>query len=130
MRISKEQIEAINKQCPMDWQVNEQGIFSQPYGIPDKIKSPVIYMRWETGGVSGGSCWDSSDPQPYEISETPEFEALDITIKELAPNISYLMYRKIEKLIKDSTITEWEYYGNCTDFGIKYIVLDDLLRLL
>jgi len=129
--MTKEQIEKINKLSPMKWQENEQGIFTEPWGIPDNIKVPVIYMRWETGGVSGGSCWDDSDPQPYTSdNEKPKFECLDLVIKELMPNISFMQFREVEKLIKSTEETDWEYYGNCTNFDIEYIILEDLERLL
>lgn len=88
-------------------------------------------MRYETGGVSGGSCWDDSNPQSYTVSD-PEnsFVALDIILKELKPGISYLEYKDIEKLINSNDNRQWEYYGNCVDYLIKYIVFDKLLKKL
>lgn len=131
MELTAKQIEMINKAAPMEWQKNEQGIFTQPWGIPDNIKEPVIYMRWETGGVSGGSCWDSSNLQPYVREEgEPKFDVLDLTLKELCPQITYLQFREIENLIKSNKKTEWEYYGNRTDFSVKFIVLSDLISYL
>lgn len=131
MELTTEQIKKINKLAPNDWQINEQGIFTQPNGIPVHIKTPVIYMRWRTGGVSGGSCWESSNPQHYTCSgDKPKFEVLDLVLKEIAPNISYLQFREIEKLIHTNSETEYEYYGNCTEFDIEYIILSDLIRML
>lgn len=124
--MDKETIEKINAKCPYG-----QGIFLQPYGIPDDIKELVIYSSYESGGVSGGSCWDSSNPQPY-TEERPKdhMEVLDIVLKTVAPDISYLQYREIEKLIHDNRKSEWEYYGNRTDHEIQYILLSDLEKLL
>jgi hypothetical protein len=120
--MTKEQIQNINKKCPY-----EQGIFVEPYGIPVHIKEPVIYMRYSTGGVSGGSCWEWSNPQPYHNNEPkPNFEVLDLVLRELKPNISYLQYREIEKLIHTNQETHYEYYGNSTDFQIQYIILSEL----
>lgn len=131
MELTAEQIEKINKLAPMEWQTNEQGIFTEPYGIPTSIKEPVIYMRWETGGVSGGSCWDSSNPQHYTVdSGEPKFEVLDLVLTELMPSISYLQYKQIEKLIRNADYTDHEYYGNCTEFEVKYIVLSELIKTL
>ena len=130
MEITKEIIDKINKACPMDWQVNEQGIFKQPFGVPDNIDGYVIYMRYESGGVRGGSCWDSSNPTPYTNDDVPNFEVLDIFLKEVCPQISYLKYKEIENSILDSTDSEWEYYGNRTDFEIKYIRLDRVLEIV
>jgi len=53
-------IKLVNSKCPYD-----QGIYSEPNYVPIHIKEPVVYMRYTTGGVSGGSCWDESDPRPY-----------------------------------------------------------------
>lgn len=125
MDLTKEQIDKINAECP-----HEQGIFTEPYGIPFRIKEPVIYIRYETGGVSGGSCWDESDPRPYSLSEFPEFKVLDMVIKEVNPNISYLKYKEIEELIHSNEETEWEYYGNSTDYTIKFVILSELLDTL
>lgn len=131
MELTKEQIEKINKLAPNEWQTNEQGIFTEPFGIPVHIKEPVIYMRWETGGVSGGSCWDSSNPQPYKNKKgKPTFEVLDLVLKELMPTISFLQFREIEKLIHTASDSQYEYYGNCTDFDIEYIVLSELISTL
>lgn len=124
--MTQEQITNINKICPYD-----QGIFVEPNWIPVHIKEPVIYMRWSSGGVSGGSYLDSSNPQPYyNEDEPPAFEVLDLVLKELKPNIQYLQYKELEKLTHTNSETEHEYYGNCTDWKVKYIVLSDLEVLL
>ena len=47
--MTKEEIIEINSKCP-----DNQGIFVQPSMIPVDIKEPVIYCRYETGGVFGG----------------------------------------------------------------------------
>ena len=131
MELTKEQIDKINKVAPNEWQENEQGIFIQPFGIPVHIKEPVVYMRWHTGGVSGGSCWDHSNPQPYSSNnKKPKFEVLDLVLKELCPNIYFLQFRDVEKLIQSDSKTEYEYYGNCEEFDIEYVVLSELIELL
>jgi hypothetical protein len=127
MRLTEEDIKVINKSLKDSW---NQGIFTEPNWIPDDIKEPVIYMRWESGGVSGGSCWDDSDPRPYNIDERPAFEVLDSVLMKLCPNISYLTYKKVETLIRSNSKTEWEYYGNCTDWTVEYVVLSELYKLL
>ena len=129
--LTKEQIEKINMLSPREWQSNEQGIFTEPYGIPIHIKEPVIYCRYETGGVSGGSCWDDSDPQPYTV-KLPEnrMKVLDLVLAELNQNITYSQYKQIQNLIHTNNETDYEYYGNSTDFQIEYIILSDLIKLL
>ena len=119
-------IKSINKKCPYN-----QGIFKQPNGIPVSVKEHVVYCRYETGGYSGGSCWDDSDPQPY-VEDVPKdrFKVLDIVLEELFPDIKYLQYKQIEELIKDNEDTEMEYYGNSTDWKCEYIVLSELESLI
>ena len=127
MELTKEQIEKIEILLPN----YEQGIYTEPYGILHTIKEPVIYMRWKTGGVSGGSCWDSSNPKSYvNDKEKPNFEVLDLVLSELMPTITYLQFKEIEKLIHTNDETEYEYYGNCTDYEIKYVILSELIRKL
>lgn len=131
MELTEDQIKKINELAPYEWQLNEQGIFIQPYGVPVHIKKYVVYMRWETGGVSGGSCWESSNPQRYEREGgKPEFKVLDLVLNELLPTITYLQYKQISDLIHTNSETEYEYYGNSTDFSVEYIVLSELIDLL
>lgn len=126
MELTKEQIEKINNECP-----ENQGVFIEPYGIPVHIKEPVIYSRYEVGGYSGGSCWDSSNPQPYHKDAPKDrMKVLEIVLKVLKPQISFLEYRMIEGLIHDNFETEYEYYGNSTEWFIEYIKLSDLYEAL
>jgi len=130
MELTEDQIQEINEKAPTIWQENEQGIFKEPFGIPTHIKTLVIYMRYETGGVRGGSCWDSSNPQEYMVDKIPSFEVLDLTLKAICPDLSYLDYKGVEKLVQSTDYTDHEYYGNCTDFEIKYLVMEDLIHYL
>jgi len=126
MELTKEQIKEINNKCPYN-----QGVFVEPYGIPTNIKEPVIYCRYETGGYSGGSCWDDSDPQPYtEDVPKDKMKVLEIVLMELCPNISYLQYKQIEQLIDYNEYEENEYYGNSTDWKIEFIQTSKLYELL
>lgn len=90
----------------------------------------VICYMWETGGVSGGSCWESSNPQPYiSNKKEPEWNVLDKIFEKFRPNISYLEYKKlVSSLEKKTDYTEHEYYGNKSHYDVKYIVLDELYQ--
>ena len=124
--MTNEQIKEINDRCPYD-----QGIFTEPWMIPTHIKEPVIYCRYETGGCRGGSCWDDSDPYPYTaVVPTDRFKVLDLVLVILKPNISYLQHEKIESMIHDNEETEYEYYGNSTDWKVEYIILSELEKYL
>lgn len=126
MELTKEQIKEINEKCPCN-----QGVFYQPSMIPVDIKEHVIYSRYETGGVSGGSCWDSSNPQPY-TEEIPKdrFKVLDIVLAILKPDITFLKFREIEELIHTNEEEERGFYGNSTDWKVEYIVLSELIAKL
>lgn len=124
--MTEEQIKEINDKCPED-----QGIFKEPYGIPTHIKEPVIYLRWSAGGLTGGSYHEDSCLRPFEGEPKPNFEALDQVLKILKPNISYLDYKKVEKLIEDNEYDDdSDYYGNCENYYINYIILSRLEQLI
>jgi len=126
MELTKEQIIEINKKCP-----ENQGIFVEPNGIPLKIKEPVIYCRYETGGYSGGNWSKDSDPRPY-TTDIPKdkMKVLEIVFMVLCPNISFLQYKQIENLIDENDYSEHEYYGNCTDWKVVFIQTSKLYNLL
>ena len=125
MELNKNQIEEINKKCP-----SEQGVFFQPYGIPVSVKELVVYGRYETGGMRGGSCWGSTARRYTEPMPKDRLKVLDLVLAELMPNISYLQFKQIDELIKDNSDTSHEYYGNSTDWKCEYIILSELIELL
>jgi len=123
--MDKETIERINSKCPYD-----QGVFFQPNGIPDGIMEHVIISSYESSGMEGGSCW-GDEPQYFSRNQpTEHMRVLDIVLEEIAPNISYLHYKKISTLINNSEKTHWEYYGNYTESVVEYIVVSELEKLL
>jgi hypothetical protein len=125
MELTKADIEQINREAPSD-----QGIFREPWGIPVHIKEPVVYMRWETGGMSGGNCW-GDEAHYYESDDPkPKFKILDILFKKFKPEISYLQFREIEELIHTNHETQYEYYGNSENYEVQYILLSELLKKL
>lgn len=125
MKLTQENIEEINKKCPYD-----QGVFNQPTGISTDIKTPVIYMRWESEGRPG-SCWDDEDTENETYyNDKPKFKALDLVLAVIKPDISYLQYKEVENLIKESSQTDNGYYGDYSEYTHNYIVLDELYNLL
>lgn len=129
IQVTQAQIDKVNSLQTNEYA--EQGIWVQPYGIPTEVKGKVVYSRYSPGGISGGSCWDDSNPTPYTTySPNLRFQILDDLLNEIAPGISYLKYKQIESLIESNTETAWEYYGNSTDWEIQYIELDKLIDIL
>lgn len=98
--------------------------------VPDDKK--IIEQSWEVGGISGGSCWDNSSPQPYTKEDVDTtFTKLDDAIMVVCPQIDFLQYKKLIKdLVITTSFSEWEYYGNCTDYSIKRINLLDFYNWL
>lgn len=124
MTLTEEQIKQINYDCPDD-----QGIFREANGVPHHIKEPVIYLRWNTGGSSGGSCWGGR-PSHYSGDPEPAWESLDRALEILSPGITYLQYKQIERLVHTNEETDYGYYGNCDEYTVKYIILSELIELL
>lgn len=125
MLLNKEDIKEINAICPYG-----QGIFSEPNGIPVDIKEPVIYSRYEIGGYRGGSYREGAIAKPYVVDEKPKFKVLDIVLKKIKPDLTYLEFRELEELIKTNEERDRQYYGNSTDYKIEYIILSDLYKTL
>ena len=52
-------------------------------------------------------------------------------LEKICPDISYFQYKKLVKgLIEYSDYEANEYYGNCTNYGVKSIKLKDLFGRL
>jgi hypothetical protein len=125
MELTKEQLEEINKKCPYD-----QGIFLQPYGIPVDVKELVIYGRYKTGGTEGGDCWGGKSKSFTEEPPKDRMKVLDLVLEVLCPNLSFLKFSELERLIENNTETQREYYGNSTDYMIEYLPLSELYKAL
>jgi hypothetical protein len=109
--------------------------FAEPGEIRSKKSEATlddfVYEEWRTGGISGGSCWDDgSGPDPHYATggdPEPEFASLDAILLHFCPDIPLLKYKAITSAcVKYDDWTENEYYGNCTYYGTKQVVLRDL----
>ena len=91
----------------------------------------LVYMEtWSTGGVEGGNCWGSSNQQRYSTNNPePSMDKIDILIELIWPEISLMKYKRVLRNIKihRHEYTDYEYYGNCTDFSAKYVFIKDIL---
>ena len=92
----------------------------------------ILYVEWETGGVSGGSCWDHSDPQPYTSNKSPEeLTELDNILEKFKPDLSFIQYRKLtNELITVGDRCVNEYYGNYTNYANKQIDMEKLYNYM
>ena len=92
-----------------------------------------LEVRWLSGGVTGGNCWDTDDDtryEPVDVEPEDEFYQLDSILERVCPNISYLHFRKLEKLIEHDSETDREYYGNYSVYSIKRLSVEKLWDFL
>jgi hypothetical protein len=90
-----------------------------------------IGIKWEVGGASGGNCWGGEAHSYWNDNpEIPDFAALDNLLAEICPTITYLQFRKLEKLIESDSYTESEYYGNYTEYSIRKLSFEKLWNFL
>jgi hypothetical protein len=102
--------------------------FNGSYGLELK---DVLYINYETGGYSGGNCWDDTKPQPYTVADRDDdFTSLVDCLEEVAPQVTFIQFRKIESLVEKTEHGYTEYYGNSTDYMVEYIHLDVLWDVL
>ena len=108
----------------------------KPGKEPLDLDKHYLYVQWCSGGVSGGSCWDTGengDPHYAMSGEAePEFDAIDTVLTVVCPNLSFLQYKKLlaGNLVTRDEYSQDEYYGNCTNYTFKRIKLRDLLNKL
>lgn len=124
MRLTEEQIKEINAKQP-DW---DMGIYNEPYKIPTNVKGLVLYQRYISGGMTGGSCWD--ERTYYFENEVPEFSILYDVLSVISPELSLKDYEKTLDLIRENDYTEIDYYGNYDNYEIRYVILEELYNLL
>ena len=81
-----------------------------------EIENGFIVQTHIAGGAAGGNCW--GDEAQYFTNETPpqDFLPLDKILMAAKPNISYLEYKNIERLIVEGSYGDREYYGNHTNY--------------
>ena len=91
----------------------------------------ALTNSWSTGGMTGGNCWNDDSPRSYTSDEKePEWITLDEILEYFCPDISYLKHKKLMSLAQYETWTEYEYYGNCTDYAMKVLPLETLWKFL
>jgi hypothetical protein len=93
----------------------------------------TIYSEyWRTGGVGGGSCWDEGDSHHYALDGDEPIKdwCLDKFLEENYPDVTYLKYKKIQEHIGYAEWTEYEYYGNSTNYARYKLDLKKLYEIL
>lgn len=129
----QEQMEARKK--PRKWD-------APPIGTVEKESD----LQWSTylqgnsvntGGIGGGSCWDTGEGDPHyaytnDNAESAEIPALDTLLEAISPNITFLQYKRLMSIAKveNHSWSENEYYGNCSNYVRKRVKLGDLYGAL
>lgn len=92
----------------------------------------ALEVRWLSGGQTGGNCWDTGESHHYPVDAEPEeeFWELDNILERVSPGITYLQYRKLEKLIEVDSETVNEYYENYCIYSIKRLSVEKLWKFL
>ena len=85
---------------------------------------------WTVGGLTGGNCWGDEADKSITAEEEADFTQLDKFLETYYPNISFLQYKKLLPLIKTHDYTVGEYYGNYTDYRVRYIEFVDLIEAM
>jgi hypothetical protein len=97
------------------------------------IPTDALFAEWYTGGMSGGNCWDDTEPSyraAYDV-KPEELTDLDQILQKIRPQTSFLEYRTLtNKLVKHGTRSESEYYGNTSEYAHTYIIIKDLYNYL
>ncbi len=126
MELSQEQIERINTNCPED-----QGVFREPNGVPVELKEPLVYARWKKGGMTGGGYHEHSYRHRYDGDSEPALSCLNLVLYELGFSEETADMPEIQSLIRyEDYDDDADYYMNYDEYGVKYIVLSELLNVL
>lgn len=87
----------------------------------------VISKSVVTSGYSGGSCWDDTKPKYYERDYTPP--KIDFS-KLPEAYFTKEAFLEIGRNLEEKSYTEYEYYGNSTNYVIQVIKYDTLVEIL
>jgi hypothetical protein len=110
-----------------------------------KKRNVFFFAEVNTGGASGGSCWDTGDDdgaQPYEGDSLDLNDFVFSYLKPILENIlsshanekspqelCQILYNDSSIIHEDSRCNH-EYYGNYDDYSCYYITLGDLYQFL
>lgn len=95
-----------------------------------ELKDEKIVQTHVSHGYEGGNCW-GDEARYFSNPKMPDdFIPLDYILEQAAPNISYLRYKEIQKMIKESTKSHSEYYGNSVSYLIYTLDIRKLYDFL
>ena len=100
----------------------------------DNLYECYLYIRWNTGGISGGSCWDDgTEDRHYHTTgeHEPNFDSLYQLLELVCPKITFIQYNILmSKVLEVDSYTDYEYYGNSTNYCIKTVNLGKMYDIM
>lgn len=112
--------------------IRYQSIYDLDKIINEVNEWGVIFQVTEIGGASGGNCYgDEARSYRTEDGNSSPF-ILDDLLTYIAPQLTFVQYREMMKELKitEETDSKYEYYGNHTEYQIKYLLLEDLCSFM
>lgn len=99
----------------------------------DIRENKIIELQWSVGGMEGGNCWNDGacDPVSPQTPKTIE-PIMDLIFEALCPDIKFMTYRRLirELECEVQSKTEYEYYGNYTEYHKISLNLQRLYDLM
>lgn len=94
----------------------------------ETVSDVLLSPSWRIGSVTGGSCWGGSPDQPIDGEEQPAW--LEDFLEEIAPDITFLEFRRLREKCKRFEFSEGDYYGNCTNYAFEILTRQDFEEVL
>lgn len=104
----------LNKLKPADW---------------DKLS---IETSWVSGGITGGNCYGVDNYHSVTPSEPEDISPkLSAIVRDIKPDLLMIEYfDEVHPLIKSTSFTTYEYYGNNYEYTRLYVNLKALYKVL
>ena len=108
-------------------------------------RNSFIWAEVNTGGASGGSCWDTGDDDGAQPYDGNSLDLHDFIYSYLKPKLQEILSTQASTktatelcdilynnpgIIKEDSRRNNEYYGNYDDYECYYITLEDLFKFL
>lgn len=100
----------------------------QPYPISEP--KFALFLKWSVGGVRGRSCWGGTPEAYVSTDPEPAWTHLEDILEQFCPKITYLQFRRLERLVTIADDGYMDYYGNSTDYCVKILLLEDLWNFI
>lgn len=118
-----EEFEEIVREC-----VGKFSSYTSYYENQDAfyIQDGAIVQKHCSGGANGGNCWGGEAEGFSNDTPPQDFLPLEPILTLVKPEITYLEFRAIEKLITTDSDHDREYYGNYTNYILWKLDIEKL----